>query len=351
MPRYTWSTPFALTIALLPRVEAAASGCHDALAQHAVCEPANALAVDEMKSRGVEAAVVVQDVASGALVVFAASQPSKLDVSTAVLPLSLSKVFLAACWWDHGQPDQLRDAASGKPVDVHEMLVTGSDSDGREVAAALRDAVARHTVVADLQKFAFSPLDGSFWAEIDPQWKKRLTPEAASTDIDVLDPKEWSSALSIGESHMTTTPLQVSRFFQAIGNEGVLCAPIALRAGKGSGHLGKDACMAPTRMVQSATARKFISAALDTVQRGSARRISGALQGTGWAIGGKTGTGGRSGAPLNEQDGWFAGLIFDPQRKPRYTVATFVARGGLGSGNAADISVRLARFLAANETP
>jgi hypothetical protein len=54
---------------------------------------------------------------------------------------------------------------------------------------------------------------------------------------------------------------------------------------------------------------------------------------------------------LNEQDGWFAGLVFDRQKKPRYTVATFVARGGLGSEHAAEISVLLARFLAGDNTP
>jgi hypothetical protein len=29
-------------------------------------------------------------------------------------------------------------------------------------------------------------------------------------------------------------------------------------------------------------------------------------------------------------DGWFAGLIFDPQGKARFTVATYVRHGGLG---------------------
>jgi hypothetical protein len=49
---------------------------------------------------------------------------------------------------------------------------------------------------------------------------------------------------------------------------------------------------------------------------------------------------------MNEQDGWFAGLIFDRQGKARYTEATFVRRGGLGSVHAAEISVLLVRFLA-----
>ena len=44
---------------------------------------------------------------------------------------------------------------------------------------------------------------------------------------------------------------------------------------------GKLDCMAPTRVVEEATARKIIAAALDTVQRGSARRIAGAMRDVG----------------------------------------------------------------------
>ena len=29
---------------------------------------------------------------------------------------------------------------------------------------------------------------------------------------------------------------------------------------------------------------------------------------------------------MNEQDGWFAGLIFDSERRARFTVATFIRR-------------------------
>lgn len=337
---------FALTVAGSAPVGVSASGCQEALAQHAVCEPANTLAIDAMIRFHLEAVAVMQEVGSGALVVFAASQPSKLDVLTQVLPLSLAKVFLAASWWDHKQPDLLENAASGKPVDVHEMLAGGSDSAGRQIALALRKAAGTETVLADLQRYGFNRGQESFWAEVDPRWKERLTPQPAYARIGALDDQDWSSTLSIGESNMMTTTLQVSRFFQAVGNGGVLCAPVALRMTKRPEPVKNAGCVAPTRVVEEATARKLMSAAIDTVQRGSAKRVAGALDDVGWAIGGKTGTGGRAGAPLDEQDGWFAGLVFDRQGKPLYTVATFVARGGLGSGHAAEISVLLARFLA-----
>ena len=54
---------------------------------------------------------------------------------------------------------------------------------------------------------------------------------------------------------------------------------------------------------------------------------------------------------MNQQDGWFAGLVFDLQAKEGYTVATFVRRGGPGSGNAAEVSGKLARFMTSESPP
>jgi cell division protein FtsI/penicillin-binding protein 2 len=42
---------------------------------------------------------------------------------------------------------------------------------------------------------------------------------------------------------------------------------------------------------------------------------------------------------------WFAGLVFDPQGRARFTVATYVRHGGRGGENAALISAQLARYL------
>jgi cell division protein FtsI/penicillin-binding protein 2 len=145
--------------------------------------------------------------------------------------------------------------------------------------------------------------------------------------------------------------LQVSRFLQGVGNNGLLCAPVARRMTKGAGHVRNAGCGAPTRIVKEATARKLMAAMIDTVKRGTATRIASALEGIEWAIGGKTGTGGRAGAPMNEQDGWFAGLVFDRQGKGRYTVATFVRRGGLGGGSAAEIPAQMARLVTDGYTP
>ncbi|HEY1341002.1 MAG TPA: penicillin-binding transpeptidase domain-containing protein [Bryobacteraceae bacterium] len=285
-----------------------------------------------MNERRLEAATVMQDVATGALVAFAASRPSALDVSTAVLPLSLSKVFLAASWWDNHAPES--------PVSVHEMLVTGGDNDGRQVALALRKTAGDAKVLGDLRRYGFNRSDEPFWAEVDPQWKKRLTPQAASIRVEGLNDADWATDFSIGEAHMTATPLHISRFLQAVGNNGLLCPPAARSRAKTA-----QPCAAPTRVVEEATAKRLMAAMIDTVKRGSAARNANALADLGWSMGGKTGTGGRAGAPMDEQDGWFAGLIFDPDGKARYTVATFVRRGGRGAGNAADICTQLARFV------
>jgi cell division protein FtsI/penicillin-binding protein 2 len=333
----------------------AESRCKQALAQYAVCETANAFANELIESRHLEAVSVVQDVSTGALVLFAASEPAKLDVSTPVLPLSLSKVFLAASWWDHDEPDLKFESIHGtegaqnpayrRRVNVHEILVGGSDSAGEKMAIALRKAIGAEAVLADLYRYGFNQGNQLFWADVDPQWRKRLLPLPANAFLNGLNDDEWSSALSIGESHMSISVLQVSRFFQAVGNDGLSCWPVALRITEGSSQIKRRPCIGSKRMMNKATAIQLMDAIQDTVKRGTASGISGTLQETGWSIGGKTGTGGVTGAPFNEQDGWFAGLIFDQVKNARFTVATFVRHGGAGGGNAAEISAELARFL------
>ena len=312
-----------------------------------------------MRSRHLAAVSVVQQVSTGALVLFASSEPDKLDVSTPVLPLSLSKVFLAASWWDHNLPDRQFQSVHGtenaenpayrKRVNVQEMLVGGSDSAGIQMALALRKAVGTGAVLDDLRRFGFNRSGQSFWAEIDPGWKARLRVQTANASLNNLNDQAWGSALSIGESHMTTSALQVSQFFQAVGNRGISCSPVALRLRENSHEVSRRGCIAPSRMMNVTTANRLMSAMLDTVKRGTASGISTTLKDVGWSIGGKTGTGGLKGAPTSEQDGWFAGLIFDGKLKARFTVATFTRRGGTGGGNAAEISAAVAHYLASSE--
>jgi cell division protein FtsI/penicillin-binding protein 2 len=326
--------------------------CKTALAGQSVCETANTFLEHRMSGRHLEATSVVQNVRTGALVAFASSHPTHLDVATNILPLSFSKVFIAASWWDHKQPDRMFEThgqasdpnpAFRKWVSIHNVLVGGSDAAGEQMAVALRHAIGSQAVMDDLERYGFDSSGQPFWAYVDPSWKTRLTPARTSLSLAALNDQQWAAALSIGETHMLTTPLAISRFLQAIGNDGLQCRPVAKRSGTAT---IERPCSHPKQILHPDTAMQIRNAMLDTVNHGTADHIAEAMTGTGWSIGGKTGTGGRVGSPLNLQDGCFAGLIFDNHGKARFTVVTFVRKGGIGGGNAAEISAAIARFLA-----
>ena len=348
----------------------AASPCVNALAQRAVCASANKRALEIMGANRLKAIIVVQDVRTGALVAFAASHPLELDVTTPVSPLSLSKVLLSASWWDNGQPDSSFDSTKGDPnaqnpayrsrVTVHEMLVGGSDSAGRQSAGALRKSVGAKKVLEDLARYGFGQRtglsrDNKFWGELATAWKARLMPAPAYVSLseDTRD-EEWAETLSLGEINMNVTALHISRFLQAVGNNGVMSTPVA-REEQPTPSATKPAVSRrelnnSTRFMQKSTALRLQSAMLDTVQRGTARSIAKTLEDTGWQIGGKTGSGPALLPKGDLVDGWFAGLIFDPQGEARFTVATFVRSGGYGGENAAKISAALAGYIIGEKT-
>jgi membrane peptidoglycan carboxypeptidase len=358
------------TVTLPPKADDTALGappCMNALAQRAVCVAANKRAFEIMSAHQGEAVTVVQDVLTGAVVAFAASRPADLDVSTSVSPLSLSKLLLSASWWDNRQPDTDFDSTRGTPnaqnpayrsrVSIHEMLVGGSDSAGRQMAVALRKSVGAKAVLEDFKRYGFgqptnSPRDDTFWKELVPTWKTRLLPAQAYVSLsDKTKDEEWAEALSIGEIDMKVTALHVSRFLQAIGNNGMMAPPVAreeqstpaVTTAPVPGLQLKN----PIRIMKESTALRLQSAMRDTVHRGTAKSIAQALEGTGWQIGGKTGSGTAMLPKGAQVDGWFAGLIFDSQGKARFTVATFVRSGGYGGEKAAKISAELAVYLIA----
>jgi Penicillin binding protein transpeptidase domain len=336
-----------------------ATPCSRAIAQGAVCDEANKRAVELMNVRKLEAATAVFDVQTGALIAFAATSGpdaerkdvEPLKVTTPVLPLSLTKLFLAASWWDRGLPERsfdcIRNAAPDKtePMTIPDMIVIGCDLPGKQMAIALRKEIGTDGVLADLDRFGFGPKpktsrEDSFWAELPAEWKETLLPAVSYTLLNAeTKDSDWADTFSLGETNFVVTILHVSRFLQAVGNNGMLLPPVARK--ETDSPVAKTPAD-PRRIMKNTTAERLQTAMRDVVQRGSAQAIAHTLDGTGWQIGGKTGTG-PGPAPIGPQsDGWFAGLVFDPQGKPRLTVATFVRRGG---ENAAIVSAQLARFV------
>ena len=331
-----------------------------------MCEAANTRAFELIKARNLEAAIAVLDVQTGALVAFAAAPGSNitaegvapLKVTTPVLPLSLTKLFLAASWWDRGLPERsfdcIRSAAPEKTerMTIREMIVIGCDLPAKQMAIALRKKVGAEAVLADLERFGFGPRtksvrDDGYWAGVAPEWRDTLVPAASYTLLSArTSDSEWADTLALGETDFVVTILHVSRFLQAVGNNGMLSPPVARRE---TDNPVTNTARISRRLMRENTAIRLQAAMRDVVQRGSAQAIAHALDGTGWQIGGKTGTGpglGQIGPPY---DGWFAGLVFDPQGKARFTVATYVRHGGLGGENAAMISAQLARYLIESE--
>lgn len=346
--------------------EALSTRCARAIARGAVCEAANTRAIELMNAGDLEAATVVLDVPTGALIAFAATPGSnalgkgsgQLKVTTPVLPLSLTKLLLVGSWWDRGLPDRsfdcIRSAAPEKtePMTIHEMIVVGCDLPAKQMAIALRKKIGAEGVLADLERFGFGPRskssrDDSFWAALAPEWRDTLVPAASYTLLNATTKdSEWADTFSLGEANFVVTILHVSRFLQAVGNKGMLMPLVARKEGSDI-PVSKTATTA-RRIMQEKTAERLQVAMREVVQRGSAQAIAHTLDGTGWQIGGKTGTGpglGSSGPPY---DGWFAGLVFGPQGRARFTVATYVRHGGKGGENAAMISAQLARYLIEN---
>jgi len=143
--------------------------------------------------------------------------------------------------------------------------------------------------------------------------------------------------MSIGQGPVDVTPIGVSRFVSAIGNGGVML-PVTLEADR------LDDLPEGRQVMKPATAVKLMQAMLEVVQKGTGVRALPILQGTGWNLGGKTGTADvrRGHIP----DGWFAGLMFTPDNRPRYSVVVYLQNGGQGGRSAAPVAAMMTRWMA-----
>ena len=212
---------FSLTVTQLSGAEDKEdSRCAAALASHSVCEAANKHALEIMNAGHLEAILLVQDVQTGGLIAFAASNPAQLDVTTALPPLSPVKLMAAAAW-----------------------------------------------------------LDATFWRQLAPRWQTNLVPAASYHSLDSeTSTKDWEDTLSIGEERIVTTALHLSRFLQAVGNGGRMLMPTArdLESKEQPGSTSP----ATTVMSESA-ALKLQEVMRGTVERGTAKSAKPILAGTG----------------------------------------------------------------------
>lgn len=332
-----------------------------------LCAEPTAAAWTFLRRTGHPGAVVVQDVATGALVAYAATggpdQPP-LGIQEYAAPASVFKLALAALWWENGLPEttmgcpssiQITPRATIRNSEVfsipevsvpHEMLVFSCNTTAVQMAMQMRERLGEAAFVEAYRRFGFMPYASAeeaprgfqqdFWATESDLWARRASPPPARVRIgERTGPAEWGQ-LAIGQGPIDATVIHVSRFLQAIGNGGVMLPPTVEQA-------ALDEEREETRIMTQETAQRLMLAMRDVVDRGTARRALPVLQGLTWDLGGKTGTGQVPGAPDN---GWFAGLVFGPDNRPRYTVVVFLRGGGPGGRAPALVAAQMTRVLA-----
>lgn len=340
-----------------------------------LCQDATAAAWRLLQASGRPGAVVVQDVQSGALVAYAATggpDEPPLGVKRYAPPGSVFKLALAALWWEHDLPDdivipcpariQITERASiqnfegraqGEVIGPTGMLVPSCNTGAVWMALRMREQLGEEAFVQAYRRFGFVPYADQaprdtapdFWATESEAWAERMSPPPSRIRISEQTGRaEWAQ-LSIGQGPIDVTVIGVSRFIQAIGNNGVMLPP-TIERDVVQQRLGEDE-QEGVRVMSQQTALKLQSAMLQVVDRGTAASAQAYLQGLTWDLGGKTGT---AQIPNRPDDGWFAGLVFGPDRRPRYTVVVYLRGGGPGGRAPAAIGGQMVRALATQPT-
>lgn len=304
-----------------------------------------------LRATGHAGAVIVQDVATGAVLVSteSAAGGDSVDVTRAALPASLWKLAIAAAWWDRGWASEEMECpalanVAGRTISnagrrparrirvPEEMLVYSCNTAAVEMAVRLARDGGTARLAAQLGRMGFpiagpharEAADPSFWASTSPGFRRAMAPLAAT--VHVGGPAAMAD-LALGRESARVTPLHISRFLQAVGNGGVMRSPTIEAALAGTGDT--------VRVMRPATAARLQRAMLRTVEAGTAQAAAGTQPGA-WRLGGKTGTTGAA-------DGWFAGLVFDPAGRPRYTVLTYLRHGGPGGDRPTRLAAEVAR--------
>jgi hypothetical protein len=311
--------------------------------------------------------VVVQDVRTGALVAYAATgeaQDAPYGIKRYAIPGSVFKLAWSAIWWDTGQEDTrwpcppqvqvgsrpIRNFESHEYSSLtvpHGMLVVSCNTAAINMAFELRRRIGGEAIADAMRSYGFAPYsderpeaEDGFWNTGNQRWSDRMTPPPARIKLrDRYNAFEFAQT-AIGQGPVDVTPVAVSRFLQAIGNGGVML-PVTFEAER------MREIPEGRRIMKPETTVKLQRAMLATVDSGTAVRAVPVLQGSGWDMGGKTGTADvRRGAI---PDGWFAGLMYGPDGRPRYTVVVYVANGGQGGRIAVPIAAQMTRWMAQQE--
>jgi hypothetical protein len=330
-----------------------------------VCRGATREAWRLLRASGRPGAVVVQDVASGGIVAYAATggaEDAPLGIRQYAPPGSVFKLTLAALWWESSLPAdapipcpaeiQITPRATianfgrigyGTVVGPHGMLVPSCNTAAVVMGQRLREHLGTEAFAEGLRRYGFAPyddaapegLEADFWNTASSAWQRRMSPPPSRVRIgERTGPAEWGQ-ISIGQGPVDVTAIQISRFVQAIGNGGVMVPPTIewdRAAERASGR----------RIMGEVTARRLQLAMRDVVDRGTGRSVQPLLRGSRWDLGGKTGTAQRPGAA---DDGWFAGLVFDERDEARYTVVVYLRGGGPGGGRPATVAAGMTRHL------
>lgn len=334
--------------------------------QLTLCAPATLEAYRLLEATGLHGTVIVQDVRNGALLAYAASgtaSQAPFGIKRYALPGSVFKLALSALWWDAGLPDERMPCPSEIKVSdrapaIHnfesheyaslevprEMLVVSCNTQAIMMSMRMRQQLGQDAFVDGLQRLGFAVYTdepprtpNDFWNSANPAWIRRMSPPVSRVKVmKRFNPFEWAQ-MSIGQGPVDVTPIAVSRFISAIGNGGVML-PVTLEAAR------LDKVPEGRQVMKPETTRKLMQAMLEVVEKGTGVRALPILQGTGWRIGGKTGTADvrRGHVP----DGWFAGLMFTPDNRPRYSVVVYLQNGGQGGRSAAPVAAMMTRWMA-----
>lgn len=333
-----------------------------------LCSDATARAWELLRETGRPGAIVVQEVESGALVAYAATGgPSEapLGLKRYAAPGSVFKLAVAALWWESGLPPaapipcppriEVTPRASignfggigyGTIEAPREMLVFSCNTAAVDMALRLRERIGADAFVEAYQRYGFEtyaeepPRDTlqDFWDTTSRDFAARMSPPPSRIRIsDRTGRAEWAQ-LSIGQGPVDVTVVGVSRFLQGIANGGVMLPPAveAEALDERDGEAGR-------RIMSEEISIKLQQAMRLIADQGTARAALPYLQGTGWDVGGKTGT---AQVPNRPDNGWFAGVVYGPDQRPRYTVVVLLEGGGPGGRLPTIVAGRLASVLA-----